>query len=903
MKNNNSIIAQTAVIILAAGKGTRMGNVNVPKICFEIDGTAAINLIIRTFRKQGFEKFVLVVGANAEKVMETVSAEFPETVFVLQQPQLGTGHAAKTAANALENIGHTGPVLITMGDKYVEPEAINLLVDGFVRKQADLALLTIPKTKRTDTSCGRVLTNSDGNAFAIIERIDIARQAICDTLNSHIVSGTKLSSSQVKAIIQKHIPQTKKQLTAVPELLELIKKGSKIKINTLKNILNSDGYSISIKGKSYSARQIEQKSKQVNPSLYLANANALYSGLSLLRNDNAQKEYYLTDIVSELSNTKKSGQGNPWKIIAVHSDSDTLIQGFNSPDELLAIQDYLRKNKQTKKQALQERTVNLSVNEYCTVRQWQKKIDAKGTLFNKWLKKIYGGHEDLHKKKITQIKKLLKCYGQKFGYDDKVVIVRAPGRVNLMGRHIDHRGGTNNFLAIDKETMVVAGIRNDDVVHAVNTQPKAFKDVHFCIGDMIGRFAWSDWLNFVNSDWVRSQLITAAGDWGNYIKAAALRIQHSYTDLKIKGMNLVLSGDVPIAAGLSSSSTIVVATLQALIALNGFELTTKQFIDLCGTGEWFVGSRGGAGDHAAIYLGQRGKIVNVSNLPFEVNTIVDAPEDYQVVIANSHIKAAKSASARDAFNKRICSYNLGLELVKLRCPEIANRIECLRHLSPENLGCSVSDIYRYLLKIPQFVTRKQLLNSFPQSMKETVELNMRSHNTKTPYNLRGVLLYGMSEILRSQLCVKLLQENRISEFGDFMKISHEGDRVVKFDDNDNQTVIKDVYSDQTLRRLIGDLSSEEPRRVLDAQLYMQPGSYLCSTPEIDRMVDIAVAIDGVAGAQIAGAGLGGCIMVLVKKNSYNKLKNNLTRHYYKPGGLKPEILLCKTVEGAGLIQF
>jgi N-acetylgalactosamine kinase len=161
-------------------------------------------------------------------------------------------------------------------------------------------------------------------------------------------------------------------------------------------------------------------------------------------------------------------------------------------------------------------------------------------------------------------------------------------------------------------------------------------------------------------------LITATGDWGNYIKAAMLRLQHKYHDLKIQGLNIALSGNIPIAAGLSSSSSIVVATLKAAISLNGLELSARQFIDLCGSGEWFVGSRGGSGDHAAIYAGQKGKIVNVGNLPFKINEVVNAPEDYQVVIANSHIKAAKSSQARDAFNEKVCSYNLGLELFKLR---------------------------------------------------------------------------------------------------------------------------------------------------------------------------------------------------------------------------------------------
>ena len=70
-------------------------------------------------------------------------------------------------------------------------------------------------------------------------------------------------------------------------------------------------------------------------------------------------------------------------------------------------------------------------------------------------------------------------------------------------------------------------------------------------------------MNFVNSDWVRNMLYTAVGDWGNYIKAAVLRLQHQYQDVRVRGLNLAVAGNVPIAAGLSSSSTLVVATLQA----------------------------------------------------------------------------------------------------------------------------------------------------------------------------------------------------------------------------------------------------------------------------------------------------------------------------------------------------
>ena len=53
-----------------------------------------------------------------------------------------------------------------------------------------------------------------------------------------------------------------------------------------------------------------------------------------------------------------------------------------------------------------------------------------------------------------------------------------------------------------------------------------------------------------------------------------------------------------------------------------------------------------------------------------------------------------------------------------------------------------------------------------------------------------------------------------------------------------------------------DLESGEPERVERAQLHWQPGSYRCSVPEIDHMVDLALRVEGVVGAQLAGAGLG-----------------------------------------------
>jgi N-acetylgalactosamine kinase len=69
------------------------------------------------------------------------------------------------------------------------------------------------------------------------------------------------------------------------------------------------------------------------------------------------------------------------------------------------------------------------------------------------------------------------------------------------------------------------------------------------------------------------------------------------------------------------------------------------------------------------------------------------------------------------------------------------------------------------------------------------------------------------------------------------------------------------------------------------------------------MVDIAKDVPGVVGTQIAGAGLGGCVMIVSKKENVDDVRDALIKHYYEPGGYKPEIINCFTVQGSALAEF
>ncbi|MHB8903029.1 MAG: galactokinase, partial [Thermoguttaceae bacterium] len=640
------------------------------------------------------------------------------------------------------------------------------------------------------------------------------------------------------------------------------------------------------------------------PSLYLYRADLFYKVVGRLDNRNAQGEYYITDTVRLLGCQRERGGDRSYRVRAVSLDKPDCIQGFNSPDELLVIQDYVRRSKS---EAQPEGRVSvqprLTSSQYATVGEWLGRVDPSRRDARRWFRDIYGAHDDLHAEKCRDLVKVLNCYGKQFGFDEKVCIVRAPGRINLMGRHVDHRGGWTNFLAIDRETIAVAGLRDDDTVQAVSAEPRRFSPVSFRVSELMGRFAWSDWVNFVNSEWVRDLIYREAGHWGNYLKAAMLRLQHAYHDVMVRGMNVAVIGNVPVAAGLSSSSTLVVATLQAAIALNNFDLTSRQFIDMCGEGEWFVGSRGGAGDHAAIYLGQRGKIAHVGYLPFQLHDVFDAPRDYQVLVANSHIQAAKSSGARDQFNSRIAAYNLGLAVLKQRAPEYGPAIEHLRDVTPATLGCASSDIYRLLLRVPQIMTRQDFREILSREHQALIENSFATHADPGRYHPRGVLLFGIAEILRARRCVELLKEGEVEAFGRLMRVSHDGDRVSIRDQEGQIRALPDPCTDDYLRRLIDDLKSEDPRWVERAQLDRQAGYYACSTEEIDGMIDSLADVPGVAGAQIAGAGLGGCIMILARKDAVAEVRRTLDRGYYRPAELKPDVIPCIAVEGAGLVEF
>ncbi len=427
-----------------------------------------------------------------------------------------------------------------------------------------------------------------------------------------------------------------------------------------------------------------------------------------------------------------------------------------------------------------------------------------------------------------------------------------------------------------------------------------FPDRSFSIGELIVDLPWDDWLSLVDSEKVSQLVRQAQGDWSQYVKAAYLRLQKKYNTVRLHGADMFVRGNIPIAAGLSSSSALLVGTAEAIVALNRLDTFPAQFADLCGEGEWFVGTRGGSADHAAIKLGQKGRVVLVRFFEFGVEKTVSFPEDCVLAVCDSGIKARKTSNARDQFNHRVACYRIGLLLIKQFFPQYAPLLHHLRDVNSANLGTPLSWIYKILLRLPEAAAREELRDLLPD---QDLQPFFATHKPLDEgfYPIRGVVLYGLAECARSLLYADALEDHRLDVIGRLMRSSHDGDRVSSMNESGDTIPYQGPTSNAYLLDLIDDLESGDPERVIRAQLQWQPGSYHCSIPEIDRMVDISQECDGVIGAQLAGAGLGGCMMVLAQKNAIGPLTESLKSRYFDPIGKQPTILLCRPIAGSGLL--
>ena len=117
-----------ASILLCAGESSRMRCPHIQKVCLPIGEKPAVVNTLDKFNDLGIDTNILVVGHQAQVVMEAVGSCSPDVAYVYQEMRLGTAHAARLGSSLLKTVGFEGAVLVSTGDKSIEPSALEKLV-------------------------------------------------------------------------------------------------------------------------------------------------------------------------------------------------------------------------------------------------------------------------------------------------------------------------------------------------------------------------------------------------------------------------------------------------------------------------------------------------------------------------------------------------------------------------------------------------------------------------------------------------------------------------------------------------------------------------------------------------------------------------------------------------------
>jgi galactokinase len=228
------------------------------------------------------------------------------------------------------------------------------------------------------------------------------------------------------------------------------------------------------------------------------------------------------------------------------------------------------------------------------------------------------------------------------------VMARAPGRVNLLGEHVDYNDGFVLPVAIDRAVQVAAAPVEERTITLAALDLNAH--VTFSLDNLAEKID------------IYGQPLPA---WARYPAGVAHVLQQE--GLAVSGMRAVFTSDVPIGAGLSSSAAVEVAFAVTWRALGGWKRDALQIARLCQRAEnQYVGVNCGLMDQFASACGKEGHALYFDTRSLEWQT-VPLPPGTAVVIADSGVRRSLATSA---YNERRAACEQAVELLRPYMPNI-----------------------------------------------------------------------------------------------------------------------------------------------------------------------------------------------------------------------------------------
>lgn len=245
-------------------------------------------------------------------------------------------------------------------------------------------------------------------------------------------------------------------------------------------------------------------------------------------------------------------------------------------------------------------------------------------------------------------------------FGQRPAIYRAPGRVNLIGEHTDYNDGFVMPAAIGFSTYAAIAPRPDGkLVIRSDEFPGAYE---FETGTLPPK---------------------RVGGWCDYVLGIAITLRDQGYELR--GANLLVHGEVPIGAGLSSSAAIEVASALALLGLSRTQVPLPEVAKLCRHAEnEFVGARVGIMDQFVSCTAKAGHALLLDCRSLEY-TFAPIPPGIEIVVCNTMVKHEVATSE---YNTRRAQCEEGVRYFAQRDPNI----RALRDVTPEQLNASADKL-------------------------------------------------------------------------------------------------------------------------------------------------------------------------------------------------------------------
>lgn len=216
--------------------------------------------------------------------------------------------------------------------------------------------------------------------------------------------------------------------------------------------------------------------------------------------------------------------------------------------------------------------------------------------------------------------KLAVTFNEVFKNTKDPLIVRSPGRVNIIGEHTDYNDGFVLPAAIDKAAYIAIALREDD-------------EIHLMALDLNENFSTS------------LKDLKPVGDisWPNYILGAVA--QFAKKNIPLKGFSAILSSDVPIGAGLSSSAAVECATVFALNTLLHTNFSKIQMVQMAQKAEHeFAGVMCGIMDQFASMMGKHNHVIKLDCRSLDYEYVPFKLDGIKILLLNTNVKHSLASS-------------------------------------------------------------------------------------------------------------------------------------------------------------------------------------------------------------------------------------------------------------------